>query len=102
MPTAWPANTPQSYNASTVSGGEVITVTLHELGQAGPLSFLFTDDTLIVPDEITIRYEGNVVFQVGSLAPTARSRRLYSFPRVPQRRLRSPWLDLSEQHGTTR
>jgi hypothetical protein len=58
---------PQPCNATTVAGGEGTTVTLHELGQAGPLTFQFDYDTQIVPDEITITYEGNVVFHDGPI-----------------------------------
>lgn len=56
---------PQPCNASTQAGGAGMTVTLHELGQAGPTSFQFDYETFGVPDEITIRYEGSEVFHVG-------------------------------------
>lgn len=56
---------PQPCNTATVSGGQGITVTNHELGVAGPTSFQFDYDTVIQPDQITIRYEGNVIFDVG-------------------------------------
>lgn len=56
---------PQPCNAATQSGGEGTTVTLHELGRPGPLSFEFEYETFSVPDEIIIRYEGNEVFHVG-------------------------------------
>ena len=56
---------PQPCNASTVPGGAGTTVTMHELGRAGPLTFQFDYDTQIVPDEITIKYEGAVVFHYG-------------------------------------
>ena len=58
-----PPNT-QPCNAATVSGGQGITVTNHELGQNGG-TFQFDYDTVIQPDEITIRYEGNIIFHDG-------------------------------------
>ena len=57
---------PQPCNETTVSGGEGITVTNHELGQTGG-SFQFDYDTVIQPDQITIRYEGNIIFDVGPI-----------------------------------
>lgn len=53
---------PQPCNTSTVSGGQGTTVTSHELGEAGPLTFQFDYNTVFQPDRLTIRYEGNVVF----------------------------------------
>lgn len=60
-----PPPPPQPCNAATISGGEGVTVTNHQLGQSGPASFQFDYETFIVPDQITIRYEGNVIFDVG-------------------------------------
>lgn len=56
---------PQPCNSTTLAGGEGTTVTPHELGAPGPVSFQFDYETFSIPDEITITYEGNPVFQVG-------------------------------------
>ncbi len=61
---------PQPCNASTLSGGPGTTVTTHELGQAGPLSFQFDYQTYTVPDAITIKYEGTEVFSTGGPVST--------------------------------
>jgi hypothetical protein len=46
----------------TESGGEGTTVNTHELGTSGPTSFVFQYNAYSIPDEFTIRYEGNVIF----------------------------------------
>ncbi len=55
---------PTQCNTSTLSGGEGTTVTVHELGQTSG-TFNFSYNTYSVPDEIVIRYEGNIVYQTG-------------------------------------
>ena len=57
---------PQPCINATLSGGQGITVTNHELGQTGG-TFQFEYNTLIQPDRITIRYEGIVIFDVGPI-----------------------------------
>lgn len=60
-----PAPPPQPCDATTQSGGPGITVTVHELGDAGPLSFLFEWEAFFVPDQFEVLYEGVVVFDTG-------------------------------------
>ena len=58
----------QPCSTSTRSGGEGRTVTRHELGQRGPLSFQFDYQTYNIADEIIIQYDGTQAFQVGPVA----------------------------------
>ena len=60
----------QPCDASTESGGEGETVTVHDLRAPGPFSFRFEYDTAESPDKITIRYEGTPVFEVGPVGTT--------------------------------
>lgn len=63
---------PQPCDTASASGGEGITVTNHELGQNGG-TFQFDYNTVFQPDAITIRYEGNVIFDTGGPVSTSNS-----------------------------
>ncbi len=52
-------------NASAQSGHDGVTVTRHELGRSGPLSFQLTYNTYSVPDRITVFYQGQRVAGTG-------------------------------------
>lgn len=55
----------QQCNGSTQSGGEGVTDTRHELGRSGPTSFVLNYETLSVPDQIDVFYEGNRIHSTG-------------------------------------
>lgn len=52
-------------NASAKSGHDGITVTRHELGRPGPMSFQLSYNTYDVPDRITVFYQGQRVAGTG-------------------------------------
>lgn len=52
-------------NTATQSGGQGVTTTVHELGTAGPTSFLFEWETLNQPDQLEVFYEGNLIYDTG-------------------------------------
>ena len=60
-----PLPPPQPCDASTAAGGEGVTVTLHELGEAGPTSFVFDWEAFGVPDQFEVLYGGDVIFDTG-------------------------------------
>ncbi|GAD85404.1 hypothetical protein [Nocardia asteroides] len=55
----------QPCNTSTKSGGEGVTTTSHQLGVAGPTSFVLSYETLNIPDRIQVFYEGGQVLDTG-------------------------------------
>ncbi|AJW41576.1 hypothetical protein NY08_3566 [Rhodococcus sp. B7740] len=55
----------QQCNASTMSGEEGVTETLHELGRTGPTSFVLSYDTVDVPDQIEVFYQGALIHNTG-------------------------------------
>ena len=55
---------PQQCNASTQSGGEGVTRTVHELGQPSG-TFNFTYEAFSVPDQFDVYYEGQLIFTTG-------------------------------------
>ncbi|OZF34811.1 hypothetical protein CH296_09130 [Rhodococcus sp. 14-2496-1d] len=55
----------QQCNASTMSGEEGVTETLHELGRTGPTSFVLSYDTVDVPDQIEVFYQGAPIHNTG-------------------------------------
>ncbi|KQU49527.1 hypothetical protein ASG84_05215 [Rhodococcus sp. Leaf278] len=55
----------QQCNASTLSGEEGVTETLHELGRTGPTSFVLSYDTVDVPDQIEVFYQGALIHNTG-------------------------------------
>ena len=52
-------------NATTSSGGQGVTTTVHSLGVAGPTSFLFEWETLSQPDQLQVFYEGVEIYDTG-------------------------------------
>lgn len=52
-------------NTATSSGGQGVTTTVHELGTAGPTSFLFEWETLNQPDQLEVFYEGVKIHDTG-------------------------------------
>lgn len=55
----------QQCNASTLSGEEGVTETLHELGRTGPTTFVLSYDTIDVPDQIEVFYQGALIHNTG-------------------------------------
>ncbi|HEY5858414.1 MAG TPA: hypothetical protein VIW24_31440 [Aldersonia sp.] len=55
----------QQCNESTKSGHDGITDTNHQLGRSGPLSFVLSYETVSVPDEIQVYYQGAMVATTG-------------------------------------
>lgn len=55
----------QQCNRSTKSGGEGVTTTVHQLGVAGPTTFVLSYETLNIPDRIQAFYEGAQVLDTG-------------------------------------
>lgn len=55
----------QPCNSSTKSGGAGVTTTVHQLGVAGPTSFVLSYETLNIPDRIQVFYEGGQVLDTG-------------------------------------
>ena len=51
----------QQCDESTKSGHDGITDTNHQLGRPGPLSFVLSYETVTVPDEIQVYYQGAMV-----------------------------------------
>lgn len=66
-PLAGPSGPPavQQCNASTKSGNDGITDTIHELGRRGPATFTLSYDTENVPDRIVVSYQGRQVYDTG-------------------------------------
>jgi hypothetical protein len=60
---------PQPCNEQTNSGGEGTTVNTYEMG-AFSGTFVFDYETYTIPDDITIRYAGNVIFSTGGPVST--------------------------------
>lgn len=52
-------------NDTTSSGGPGVTTTAHELGVAGPTSFLFEWEAYTVPDQFQVFYEGVLIHDTG-------------------------------------
>lgn len=52
-------------NDTTSSGGPRVTTTGHELGLAGPTSFLFEWEAYTVPDQFQVFYEGVLIHDTG-------------------------------------
>lgn len=55
----------QPCDAQTISGGQGVTTTGHELGTSGPTSFLFEFDAVSVPDRFQVFYEGTLIYDSG-------------------------------------
>ncbi|MGJ5671706.1 hypothetical protein QLG13_28055 (plasmid) [Rhodococcus aetherivorans] len=55
----------QRCDESTLSGGEGITDTVHQLGRGGPTSFVLSFETYDVPDQIEVFYEGALLHNTG-------------------------------------
>lgn len=55
----------QRCDESTLSGGEGITDTVHQLGRGGPTSFVLRFETYDVPDQIEVFYEGALLHNTG-------------------------------------
>lgn len=55
----------QKCNASTKSGNDGITETIHQLGVTGPTSFVLRYETYNVPDRIEVFYQGGRVLDTG-------------------------------------
>ncbi|MGY2082601.1 hypothetical protein [Blastococcus sp. SYSU DS0539] len=55
----------QPCDAETISGGQGVTTTGHELGTSGPTSFLFQFDAISVPDRFQVFYEGALIYDSG-------------------------------------
>jgi hypothetical protein len=60
-----PGGPPQQCNEQTTAGGAGVTTTIHELGVAGPTSFLFEWEAFGVPDQFEVIYEGAVIHNTG-------------------------------------
>ena len=54
-------------NQSSSSGGQGTTVTVYELGTAGPTSFQVQYEMYNIPDQLDITYEGSTIFTTGGL-----------------------------------
>lgn len=52
-------------NASTSSGGAGVTTTVHDIGVAGPTSFVFDWEAQNVPDQFEVFYEGALIHDTG-------------------------------------
>ncbi|WP_338039872.1 hypothetical protein [Nocardia mangyaensis] len=59
------AEAAQQCNRSTKSGGAGVTTTVHQLGVAGPTTFVLAYETLNIPDRIQAFYEGAQVLDTG-------------------------------------
>ena len=68
-----PTGPGQPCNSSTVSGGQGVTVTTHELGQTSG-TFAFTYNAQIQPDLFEIFYEGSLIFTTGGPVPGSATR----------------------------
>lgn len=55
----------QPCDASTLSGGAGVTTTTHDLGTAGPTSFLFQFNAQSVPDRFEVLYQGVQIYDTG-------------------------------------
>lgn len=55
----------QFCNQDTLAGGPGVTQTLHDLGRSGPASFELRWETLDIPDNIDVFYQGALVFSTG-------------------------------------
>lgn len=55
----------QQCNQSTKSGNDGVTETIHQLGKAGPTSFVLSYDTRNIPDRIEVFYQGGRVADTG-------------------------------------
>lgn len=62
-----PKPPPQPCDQSTESGGAGVTETLHDLGKAGPTSFLFQWEAYGVPDRFEVYYEGVLIHDTGEV-----------------------------------
>ncbi|KIQ20478.1 hypothetical protein RU01_02320 [Rhodococcus sp. MEB064] len=60
-----PGTPTQNCNEQTVSGGEGVTDTNHQLGRTGPTSFVLDYETESVPDNIEVFYQGGKVYESG-------------------------------------
>jgi hypothetical protein len=56
---------PEQCDASTQSGGEGVTRTVHELGQPSG-TFNFTYEAYSVPDQFDVYYQGQLIFTTGA------------------------------------
>ncbi|GCE38842.1 hypothetical protein Rhow_002366 [Rhodococcus wratislaviensis] len=55
----------QQCDESTMSGGEGVTETVHQLGRGGPTSFVLSYETYSVPDQIEVFYQGALIHSTG-------------------------------------
>jgi len=60
-----PTTPPEECDTTTTSGGEGVTSTVHNLGVAGPTSFVFDFDAYSVPDRFEVFYEGASIYDSG-------------------------------------
>ena len=67
----------QQCNNATQSGGEGVTTTVHELGATSG-TFEFDWDAQNIPDQFEVIYEGNVIFDTGSVSGTGTQQIPYS------------------------
>jgi len=63
--TSQSSSPPQQCNQTTTSGGQGVTETLHELGVAGPTSFLFEWEAYSQPDQFEVFYGGVEIYDTG-------------------------------------
>lgn len=57
--------TTQQCNQSRKSGGAGVTSTYHDLGRSGPTSFVLTYETVNIPDNIEVLYQGQLIHSTG-------------------------------------
>ncbi|WP_038171181.1 hypothetical protein [Tomitella biformata] len=55
----------QPCSATTISGGAGTTITNHDLGRAGPTRFYLRYETINVPDQIEVLYQGRIIANTG-------------------------------------
>lgn len=74
-PLAGPSGPPQvqQCNASTQSGEDGITDTIHKLGRRGPATFQLSYETYDVPDRIVVSYQGRQVYDTGYVGDANRA-----------------------------
>ncbi|MBF6177758.1 MULTISPECIES: hypothetical protein [Nocardia] len=61
----------QQCNNSTKSGGAGVTTTVHQLGVAGPTSFVLAYETYDIPDRIQVFYENAQIHDTGYVGDNA-------------------------------